>query len=71
MHAWMVVKANEPLQKFELPTPVPRGSEVLVEVTHAGVCHSDLHFCKQALLDLKAGRVTGRAVLVHETATQP
>ena len=28
------------------PTPVPAGSEVLVEVTHCGVCHSDLHFWK-------------------------
>lgn len=33
MQAWMVVKANEPLQKFELPTPVPRGSEVPVRET--------------------------------------
>ena len=46
MKAWMVVAPKEPLQEFELPTPVPQGTEVLIEVTHCGVCHSDLHFWK-------------------------
>jgi propanol-preferring alcohol dehydrogenase len=31
------------LQELELPTPEPKGTEVLIEVTHCGVCHSDLH----------------------------
>lgn len=44
MQAWAVVKAGEPLQLIEMPTPEPTGSEVLVRVTHCGVCHSDLHF---------------------------
>ncbi len=42
----MVVAANAPLEKIGMPTPVPTGSEVLVEVSHCGVCHSDLHFWK-------------------------
>jgi alcohol dehydrogenase/propanol-preferring alcohol dehydrogenase len=46
MKAWMVVAANEPLESIALPTPVPKGTEVLIEVTHCGVCHSDLHFWK-------------------------
>lgn len=46
MKAWAVVSAGAPLELLEFPTPVPQGSEVLVEVTHAGVCHSDLHFWK-------------------------
>ena len=46
MKAWAVVEAGKPLELLEFPTPVPQGSEVLVEVTHAGVCHSDLHFWK-------------------------
>jgi alcohol dehydrogenase, propanol-preferring len=46
MKAWMVVEANKPLEEIELPTPVPTGTEVLIEVTHCGVCHSDLHFWK-------------------------
>jgi propanol-preferring alcohol dehydrogenase len=43
MRAWAVVEAKKPLQEIELPTPEPTGSQVLLEVTHAGVCHSDIH----------------------------
>ena len=43
MRAWAVVEHGKPLQEIELPTPEPTGDQVLLEVTHAGVCHSDLH----------------------------
>lgn len=43
MKAWAVVECGKPLQEIEMPTPEPQGDEVLLEVTHAGVCHSDLH----------------------------
>ncbi len=43
MRAWAVVENGKPLQEIELPTPEPKGTEVLVETTHCGVCHSDLH----------------------------
>jgi len=43
MRAWAVVETGQPLQDIEFPTPVPVGKQVLLEVTHAGVCHSDLH----------------------------
>jgi alcohol dehydrogenase/propanol-preferring alcohol dehydrogenase len=43
MKAWAVVEAGRPLQEIDLPTPVPTGRQVLLEVTHAGVCHSDIH----------------------------
>lgn len=43
MRAWAVVENGKDLQEMELPTPVPKGTEVLLEVTHCGVCHSDLH----------------------------
>jgi alcohol dehydrogenase/propanol-preferring alcohol dehydrogenase len=38
-----VVENGADLQEIELPTPEPKGTEVLLEVTHCGVCHSDLH----------------------------
>ena len=44
MKAWAVVEPGQPLENVELPTPEPQGTEVLLEVTHCGVCHSDLHF---------------------------
>jgi alcohol dehydrogenase, propanol-preferring len=43
MRAWAVIESGEPLKEIELPTPEPKGTEVLLEVTHCGVCHSDLH----------------------------
>jgi len=43
MRAWAVVETGKPLQELELPTPEPTGKQVLLEITHAGVCHSDLH----------------------------
>jgi len=43
MRAWAVIETGKPLQEIELPTPEPTGKQVLLEVTHAGVCHSDLH----------------------------
>ena len=43
MRAFAVVENGKPLAEIELPTPEPKGTEVLIEVTHCGVCHSDLH----------------------------
>ena len=44
MKAWAVVGHGVPLEAIERPAREPRGTEVLVDVTHAGVCHSDLYF---------------------------
>lgn len=38
-----IVAFGKPLQAIETPTPEPQGSEVLIKVEHAGVCHSDVH----------------------------
>ena len=46
MKAWAVVKNGAPLERIERPDREPQGSEVVVDVTHCGVCHSDLHFWK-------------------------
>ncbi len=43
MRAWAVIENGKDLQEIEMPTPEPKGDEVLLEVTHCGVCHSDLH----------------------------
>lgn len=43
MRAWAVVENGQPLKEIDLPTPEPKDTEVLIEVTHCGVCHSDLH----------------------------
>ena len=43
MRAWAVVENGADLREMELPTLEPTGQQVLLEVTHCGVCHSDLH----------------------------
>ena len=44
MKVWAVVRNKQPLECIEMPDPVPTGSEVVLDVTRCGVCHSDLHF---------------------------
>ena len=56
MRLWAVVKNGQPLECLEVATPEPRGTEVVLEVTHCGVCHSDLHFWK-GTYDLGGGNV--------------
>jgi alcohol dehydrogenase/propanol-preferring alcohol dehydrogenase len=55
MRAWAVVENGAPLKEIELPTPEPKGTEVLVQVTHCGVCHSDLHIW-EGYYDLGGGQ---------------
>ena len=55
MQAWAVVENGAPLQELRLPTPTPTGTEVLMEVTHCGVCHSDLHIWEGGY-DMGGGR---------------
>ena len=43
MKSYDVCKCGAPLQMIERPTPKPAGTEVLLKVIAAGVCHSDLH----------------------------
>jgi propanol-preferring alcohol dehydrogenase len=55
MRAWAVTEWGAKLQPVELPKPTPQGTEVLLEVTHCGVCHSDLHL-RDGSFDLGGGR---------------
>ena len=43
MQAARIVKIKEPLEIQNLETPKPKGSQVLIKVESAGVCHSDIH----------------------------
>ncbi len=56
MKAWAVVAHNAPLECVELPDPEPAGTDVVVEVTRCGVCHSDLHLWHGGY-DLGGGRM--------------
>ena len=43
MHCQCVVEFGQPLTGQDRPDLTPTGSEILVAITAAGVCHSDLH----------------------------
>lgn len=46
MRSWKVFEASEVLKEVEEATPDPTGSEVVVSVSHCGLCHSDLTLWK-------------------------
>jgi D-arabinose 1-dehydrogenase-like Zn-dependent alcohol dehydrogenase len=55
MISYDIIEHGQPLQKVSRATPRPKGSEVLVRVTRAGVCHSDLHIW-DGFFDLGGGK---------------
>lgn len=73
MRCYAVTENAKPLQRIELPTPEPTGEQVLIRVTHCGVCHSDLHLWEGGYdlgegkrLSLKDRGVTLPMVMGHE-----
>ena len=55
MRMFQVCTCGQPLQCNEGPTPQPTGTEVLLKVLAAGVCHSDLHLA-DGYFDLGGGK---------------
>jgi D-arabinose 1-dehydrogenase-like Zn-dependent alcohol dehydrogenase len=43
MKSQAIIEFGKPLQEVETPDPVPTGTEVLLKIHNAGVCHSDVH----------------------------
>jgi D-arabinose 1-dehydrogenase-like Zn-dependent alcohol dehydrogenase len=55
MRSYQIVEWGQPVELREYPTPTPQGTEVLLRVTAAGICHSDLHI-NDGFFDLGDGR---------------
>src|SRR5689334_5115587 len=55
MKSFQVADFNAPLQEVDRTTPQPEGTQVLIKVRAAGVCHSDLHIWEGGY-DLGHGR---------------
>jgi len=55
MKSFQVADFNAPLKEVDQPTPQPHGTQVLIKVRAAGVCHSDLHIWEGGY-DLGHGR---------------
>jgi alcohol dehydrogenase/propanol-preferring alcohol dehydrogenase len=56
MFAYAVVENGAPLREIQVPTPQPTGTQVLLETTYCGVCHSDLHIW-EGHYDLGGGKM--------------
>lgn len=75
MPAYRLLGWESPVRRVEVPVPVPRGAEALVEVQAVGLCHSDLFVqsCQEGVLPydlpLTLGHeVAGRVVRVGPDA---
>ncbi len=55
MLSFQVEQFGRPLARALRETPVPQGSEVLLQVSHCGLCHSDVHL-HDGYFDLGAGQ---------------
>lgn len=55
MRSFQVTEFKGPLKEVDIATPQPTGSQVLLKVKAAGVCHSDLHIWEGGY-DLGHGR---------------
>jgi alcohol dehydrogenase, propanol-preferring len=56
MRSFQVCRCGEPMQFAEVADPKPTGTEVLLKMLAAGVCHSDLHIW-EGFYDLGGGKV--------------
>jgi alcohol dehydrogenase/propanol-preferring alcohol dehydrogenase len=76
MKSFQVAEFNAPLKEVDHPTPQPTGTQVLIKVKAAGVCHSDLHIWEGGYdlghgrkpLSLKDRGVSLPRTMGHETA---
>jgi D-arabinose 1-dehydrogenase-like Zn-dependent alcohol dehydrogenase len=50
-----MIEYGRPLEATEVAAPTPMGSEVLLRISHCGVCHSDVHL-QDGYFDLGGGQ---------------
>lgn len=55
MRSYQLTAPGQPFEQVDREDPTPTGTEVLVRVTHAGVCHSDIHI-SDGYFDLGGGK---------------
>src|SRR5579864_5109893 len=71
MRAALLTAFRSPLQVADIPSPAPRGGEVLVRVAAAGVCRLDVELAGGLLPDLRLPAVLGHEVAGWVEAAGP
>ncbi|WBL19445.1 alcohol dehydrogenase [Citricoccus sp. NR2] len=74
MKAYAVEEISSPVSEIEIETPAPVGHQVLLRVTHSGVCHTDTHvqaggydLGSRGFMSMADRGLTLPAVMGHET----
>ncbi len=71
MRAMVFEQAGQPLRSCDVPSPVPRAGELLLEVSACGICRTDLHVIDGELREPKlplipGHQIVGRVVAIGE-----
>lgn len=63
MKAMILVKEKEPLLLQDMPTPLPKSDEILLQVEACGVCRTDLHIAEGDLPLVKTPLILGHQII--------
>ncbi len=63
MRAMVLTAADQPLQRMDVPRPVPERDQVLVRVLACGICRTDLHILDGELSQPKLPLIPGHQIV--------
>jgi|SRR4051794_6183408 len=69
--AWGTDAADQPLKPMEIERRALRGDDVAIRITYAGICHSDLHQCRNDWGGTIYPIVPGHEIIGEVTAVGP
>ena len=68
---WGTDAADQPLKPMSFDRRALRGNDVAIDITHAGICHSDLHACRNDWGNSRFPLVPGHEIVGTVTAVGP
>jgi uncharacterized zinc-type alcohol dehydrogenase-like protein len=68
VRGYAAMAADKPLQSWTFDRREPRDYDVQIEITHSGICHSDIHRVREEWQSQQFPIVPGHEILGHVTA---
>ena len=68
---WGTDAPDQPLRPMEFERRALRANDVAIKITHSGICHSDLHTCRNDWGGTRYPTVTGHEIVGTVTAVGP